>query len=129
MLKKISQINTALNNRIGRRLKFLILIAFLLLFWNVISNLTFKIILGSNGTNPKILTEKNSERINYVTNLFDALSSETVKEAQIISTNKEIRKNLQTGENKKVFDEFLKKFPGSAYQIEIYNKTLDLIAF
>ena len=129
MLKKISQINTALNNRIGRRLKFLILIAFLLLFWNVISNLTFKIILGSNGTNPKILTEKNSERINYVTNLFDALSSETVKEAQIISTNKEIRKNLQTGENKKVFDEFLKKFPGSAYQIEIYNKTLELIAF
>lgn len=129
MLKRISQINTALNNKIGRRLKFLILIAFLLLFWNVISNLTFKIILSSYGTNSKILTEKNSERINYVTNLFDVLSSETVKEAQIISSNKEIRKNLQTGENKKVFDEFLKKFPGSAYQIEIYNKTLELIAF
>lgn len=129
MLKKISQINSALNNKFGRRLKFLILIAFLLLFWNLLSNFTFKIILGSNGTNPKVLSEKNDERINYVTNLFDALAAETRTEAQQISSNKEIRKNLQTGENKKVFEEFLKVFPGSAYQIEIYNKTLELIAF
>lgn len=129
MLKKISQINTALNNKFGRRLKFLILIAFLLLFWNLVSNLTFKLILSSNENNSRVLVEKNDERLNYVSNLFTIIAGETQTEAANITSNKEIRKSLQSGENKKVFEEFLKVFPGSNYQIEIYNKTLELIAF
>lgn len=129
MLTKISQINTALNNKFGRRLKFLILIAFLLLFWNIASNFTFKIILSSNKDNAKILSEKDNEKINYVLNSYDKLSSETINEARELSSDKEIRKNLQSGENKKVFEEFLKKFTASDYQAEIYNRKLELIAF
>ncbi|MBS1492540.1 MAG: HAMP domain-containing protein [Bacteroidetes bacterium] len=129
MLKNLSQINTSLNNKFGRRLKFLILIAFLLLFWNLASNLTFRLILTSNSNNPDVLTGKNNEKINYILNSFQKLSDETITEARKISSNTEIRKTIQSGENKKVFDEFLKKFPGSPYQIEIYNKPLELIAF
>ncbi len=129
MLTKLSQINTALNNKFGRRLKFLILIAFLLLFWNLASNLTFKIILSSNRDNAKVLAEKDNDKINYILNFYNTLSSETVTEAREISSNKEIRKNLQSGENKKVFEEFLKKITTSDYQAEIYNRKLELVAF
>jgi nitrogen fixation/metabolism regulation signal transduction histidine kinase len=129
MLKKFSNFNTALNNKFGRRLKLLILIAFLLLFWNIASNLTFKIILTSNSTNSKVLNEKNDQRLNYVSNLFSQIASETYKDAYQISADKEIRKYIQSGENKKVFDEFLKKYPGGNYQVDIYNKSLELVAF
>lgn len=129
MLKKILGINTALNNKFGRRLKFLILIAFLLLFWNIVSNVTFQTILTSNRQNNSVFKEKNEERISYIQTLYTNISSETISEAKEIASDKEIRKYLQSGENKKVFDEFLKKFPGQQYQMEIYNRKLELVAF
>lgn len=129
MLKKISNINTALNDKFGRRLKFLILIAFLLLFWNLASNLAFKIILTSNGTNSKVLNEKNEQRLTYVSNMFTQIANETYKDAYQISSDKDIRRYVQSGENKKAFDEFLKKYPGASYQVDIYNNSLELIAF
>jgi len=129
MLKKLSGINKVVNQKIGRRLKFLVLIAFLLLFWALLSKSIFSLLITSSSSNIQILNEKDDEKINYFKNLFSGYQNQTLGEANQIYNNKEVRKSLQTGENRKVFEELLKIKGAPTYQVEIYNKKLELIAF
>ncbi|MDQ3020475.1 MAG: ATP-binding protein [Bacteroidota bacterium] len=115
---------------LDRRLKTLLLIAFLILVWIIITQY-FSSYIKSNITQNwnEIASEKISQQTGIIQDLFDNYQSDVNKLSESISSNPDIVRQVQKSESKKLFEELLNLNSDNSYQIEIYNTRLELLAF
>lgn len=129
MLKKL-QLNTEKHNFADKRLKILILIACLILFWIILIQLfTGYLKSGVEENWDDISIEKTEEQKSVILNLYNSYQNDVTNLYTEITSSPEIIKEIQKSESKKLFEELLKLNTGNNYQIEIYNTRLELLAF
>ncbi len=114
----------------GRRLKFYILIAFLLLIWAAAAVLISGYIISSGEKNfSEVRSEKLETEKKEIFDLYSQYQTELSNSVKAINGNKNFTNALLTSDNKKIFEELI-KFPFSPeIQTEVYNKRLELAAF
>lgn len=124
------QINNNAKGFFDKRLKVLILIAFLILVWILSINLISGYIKSSSNQNwDQIYNEMTLQQKDVASNLFNKYQSDVYNLSEKISNSPDIVKLLQRGDQKKLFEEPLKLKLDNSYQIEIYNTRLELMAF
>lgn len=129
MDNKIS-LNTNSGNFFDRRLKILVLIAFLIFIWMVVIHFASEYINSNITQNwDKISAEKTSQQKEIVINLFGNYQSDVLKLSESICSNPDIVKQVQRSDSKKLFEELLKLNLDNSYQIEIFNTRLELLSF
>jgi signal transduction histidine kinase len=113
-----------------RRLKILVLIAFLILLWigfiKIFSNYIIDNVetVWSDVSSEKILFQKESSL-----KLFNQYQNDLNSFSEKISSNTDLIKQVRKSEQRRIFDELLKIIPDDQYQAEIYNKRFELISF
>ena len=129
MFKKLHT-NTEKDNFTNKRLKILVLIACLILFWIVLIQLFSGYMKSSVDKNwDEISKEKTEEQKSVILKLYDSYQKDIFKLSNEITSSPDILKQIQRSESKKLFEEILKLNADNNYQIEIYNTRLELLAF
>lgn len=128
--------NLLLNNNpgkgkfFGRRLKILILIAFLIFIWIFINQYFSNYIKSSISQNwSEIENEKISMQRDISVNLFNNYQTDLNNISENLTSGQDIIKLVQKSDTKRLFDELLNLNLNNSYQVEIYNTRLELLAF
>ena len=123
-------LNKNFKNFFDRRLKILLLIAFLILVWiGSVKLISDYIKSNANQNWEEIYNEKIAHQKEIISNLFNSYQSDVNDLSERISGSPDIIKLLQRGDQKKLFEEPLKLNLDNSYQVEIYNTRLELIVF
>lgn len=129
MDKSIS-INSNSGKFFDRRLKTLVLIAFLILIWLITTHFLTGYIKTDSSENWKsIASENNSKQSEIVTSLFNEYQNNLNNISGSLVSNPDIIRYIQRSDSKKLFEEILKINLDNNYQVEIYNLRLELLAF
>lgn len=119
-----------LQNVFTRRLKTLVLIAFLILVWvGIIEIFTSYLKVHMDDDWEEISTEKMQSHEALVLNLFSLYQSNTAQFSDALVSNPSLRRNVTNNDSRQVFDMVLNAESDPAYQVEIYNKRLELLAY
>lgn len=87
------------------------------------------IISGIDGDWLNIEKEKEQNRSDKTIQVFNSFQNDIFDLSTLLSSNYEIRKQTDKGDIKKIFDEIYRDNISSDFQIEIYDKWLNLLAF
>lgn len=113
-----------------RRLKILILIAFLFVVWITVSGYVTNYIKSETVKNWNVISaEYNDKRIQTVSKLFNSYLEELNKFSRNISADPEIIKLVMRNDSKKLFEYLLNLKTESNTHIEFYNSRLEPLAF
>jgi len=113
-----------------RRLKILILIAFLFIVWITVSRYITDYIKSETTKNwNEISTEYNDIRIQTVLKLFNSNLNDLKNISVKISADQEIVKLILKSDSKKLFESLLDLKTGKNTHIEFYNSRLEPLAF
>jgi len=127
----LEQINRkSILNLFDRRLKILILIAFLFIAWLAVANLFSDYIKSETEKNwDEISKEKNEQRVQIVNRLFLSDLDNLNELSNNISKNSEIIDLIRKSESKKLFETLINLKLSNNTQYEFYNSRLELLAF
>lgn len=113
-----------------RRLKTLILIAFLILIWFAVINLLSGYIKNiAAGSWDEISVEKTTQQNKTITDLFNNFQGDLDRVTGNLLSNPDITRLVLRSDSKKLFEEILKQKFDNTFQIEIYNTRLEVLAF
>jgi signal transduction histidine kinase len=119
-----------LQNVFTRRLKTLVLIAFLILVWvGIIEIFTSYLKVHMDDDWNEISAEKMQSHEALVLNLFNVYQNNTSQFSDALVKNSSLRRNVTNNDSRQVFDIILNTESDPAYQVEIYNKRLELLAY
>ena len=105
MFKKLHT-NTEKDNFTNKRLKILVLIACLILFWIVLIQLFSGYMKSSVDKNwDEISKEKTEEQKSVILKLYDSYQKDIFKLSNEITSSPDILKQIQRSESKKLFEE------------------------
>jgi len=113
-----------------RKIIFLSIISFLIILWIIVVKILSLYFTSSIDEN---WTEIKSEKIIYqdkiCLSIYENYLKITKDYSQIIRENLDLRKHLTNNEQKKLYEKLLEvKLPDN-YEVEIYNKRLDMVAY
>jgi len=114
----------------SRNTKLLLGLTVFVLFWVVVLKIASGFIISQVNNNWGEIYEDNVlSRTDLSQKLFKSTLDEVSSLSLKLGSNLEIRKNLNSGDSRKIFEEILKDKISPISQIEIYNKWSDLVAF
>ncbi len=105
------------------------LLIFIVIWILIIKLISFFVISNVDDNWQDISNEKEEYRKEITLRLFNTIQGEISDLSKSLSSNYEIRKQTDRGDVKKIYDEFYRNNLGSDFQIEIYDKWLNLLAF
>ena len=112
------------------RNKILSLLLAFIIIWIVIIKLIAHFVASNAENNwQTIEKEKEQQRKENILNTFNSIQSDIADISSKLSSNLEIRRQTDKGDTKKIYDEIYKNNISSDYQIEVYDKWQNLLAF
>jgi len=117
-------------NIFNSRNKILTLLLVFIVAWiAVIKLISFFVISSADKDWQSIEIEKEQQRKTDITKTFVSVQKDISDLSDNLSSNSEIRKQTDKGDIKKIFDELYKNNVSPDFQIEIYDKWLNILAF
>lgn len=113
-----------------RKYKILTVILLVIFLWIVAVKITSNYVISKSSDNElQIIEERNSERSNKISSGFDAVKSGLSAYTNKIANNLDIRKSIEKGDVKKLF-EIMKNYSSNEnIGVEIFDKRIEQIYF
>lgn len=117
-------------NIFNSRIKILTLFLVFIISWIAIIKLISLFVISSADSDwQAIESEKEKMRKDNITQAFGSVQKEVSDLSAGLSSNLEIRKQTDKGDIKRIYDELYRNNISSDYQVEIYDKWMNLLSF